>query len=428
MSGSTNTIHTVDLTKFYKAVKPNLTTLSSGIVFFNSTKEEFDNAFHYELQDLYLKSAVHANFVNVKANLYYGSGLYAIDATSTALTNTIYSSNRVGDTLDDVFKKACFDYSKFSAACFEVIYNVSGGVAEILHVNPANIRAEQPDQYGRVCNYYYSDTWGIIENKKDKRKPNDIANAVKIPAYNPISGTTQGRQLLYIKQYSASNDIYAIPSYLSSQNWINLDYYLSDYLINKLNNGYFIGGFLYIPSNMTDDEKDKFVQDYKRKHSSSTNSGKVVFIFNDPSAQKPEFVPVSDDLGNSMFKDLIQQAQLSIAIAHGGSTSLLGIDAGNSFGQNADANKLNVARLYFIDAVVKPAQNVLLTAINKLLAVNEFGKVSVHNEPLKLQQPIAAPDGSDLTVDERRAILYGLPPLPQAATPNNINPISTPVQ
>ncbi len=423
MSGTT--IQTIDLTKFYKALKPNITTLSGGIVYFNSTREDFDNAFHYELNDLYLKSAVHANFVNVKANLFYGSGLYAIDNTSSGLTNTIYSCNTVGDSLDDVFKKSCFDYSKFSAACFEVIYNAGGGINQILHVNPANIRAEAPDKYGRVLNYYYSDTWGLIENKKDKRKANDIAGAIKIPAFNPKSGTTQGRQLLYVKQYSASNDIYAMPSYVSALNWINLDYFLSDYLINKLNNGYFIGGFMYIPSNMSDDEKDKFVQDYKRKHSSSTNSGKVVFIFNDPSAAKPEFVPVSDDLGNSMFKDLIQQAQLSIAIAHGGSTSLLGIDAGNSFGQNADANKLNVARLYFIDAVVKPAQNILLNAINKLLAVNQLGKVSVHNEPLKLTQPPV--DLNDLTIDERRAIVYGLPPLPEP-TSNNINPIPTPQQ
>lgn len=407
----------IELEKFYKAFQPNLTTTKEGIVFFNSSDTDEDNAFPNKIQDAYRKSSVHSNFVNLKSNLTYGSGLFAVDDSNPALNDFLSNENRAGQSLDDVFQKASFDMSVYEAACLQVVYNGEGKVAEVYHTNPANIRAEEPDEFGKVCNWYYSNTWGSISNKKDRKKQNDLDNATKIPTFNPATGAVDGRQLLYIKRYSATNDIYCQPQYTSAFNFIELEYTLSDYLVNKITGGYYPSGIFYLNSNMSPEDRDKFIQDFRQKHEGAKNAGKIVFIFGDTNVAKPEFVKLTDDLGNSIVKDFITTSQLQISIAHGGSMSLLGVDAGDSFGTNADANKLNIARLYFIDSVIRGFQTTLLKGFNKVLAVNGLGRVTVNNDSLKLQQPPV--DVNDLTVDERREIVYGLPPLSSGSTGTN---------
>lgn len=399
----------LEIEKFYKAYQPNITTTKSGIVFFNSSDTEEDNAFPIKLQDAYKKSSVHSNFINLKSNLTYGSGLFSVVENNTSLTSFVEAENRAGQTLDDVYMKACFDMSMYEAACLQIIYNSEGKVAEVYHTCPANIRASEPDEYGRVNNYYYSTTWGEITNKRDRRKVNDVKNSVAIPAFDPSTGAKDGRQLLYIKRYTSTNDIYPQPQYVSSLNFIELEYVLSNYIVNKISGGYYPSGIFYLNSSMSDEEKDSFIRDFKAKHSGVANAGKIVFIFGDTTVAKPEFLKLTDDLGNNLVKEYVSTSQLQIAISHGGSLSLLGIDYGDSFGTNADANKLNITRLYFIDTVIKNHQNLLLKGFNKVLAINGLGLVTVNNDSLKIQQPLV--DVNDLTVDERREIVYGLPPI-----------------
>lgn len=410
--------------QFYKAYQPNITTNNKGIVYFNSSDQEEDNAFPLKLQDAYRKSAVHSNFINLKANLTYATGLYEVDETNAELTSFLQQQNRAGQTLDEVFQKACFDFSMYESASLQVVYNVEGKIAEVYHTNPANIRAEAPDEFGKINKWYYSQTWGDVVNKIDKRKANDVANAVVIPTFDPSRGIEDGRQLLYIKKYTSTNDIYPQPQYVASLNFIELESVLSSYLVNKISGGYYPSGIFYLNSSMPKEEQDKFIQDFRRKHEGATNAGKIIFVFGDNIQGKPEFLKLTDDLGNNLTKEFISTSQLQIAISHGGSLSLLGIDYGDSFGTNADANKLNITRLYFIDTVIKNYQNLLLNGINKILAVNQLGKVTVNNDSLKIQQPVT--DLNDLTRTERREIVFGLPPLAEdqqkVINNNNNNP------
>lgn len=401
--------HTLNIEKFYKAFQPNITTTKNGIIYFNSSDSDEDNAFPLKLQDSYRKSATHANFINLKSNLTYGSGLFS-EVDSTELTTFLKKENKAGQNLDDIFQKSCFDIALYESACLQVVYNRNNQIAEVYHTLPSNVRAEEPDEYGMINNYYYSTNWGKIDNRKNnKKKANDLNEATIIPAFNPERGAKDGRQLLYIKRYSASNDIYTIPQYSSSFNFIELESVLSDYIVNKVSGGYYPSGIFYLNSNMSPEERDTFISDFRSKHEGSSNAGKIVFIFGDTNVAKPEFVKLTDDLGNSIVKDLITTSQLQISISHGGSMGLLGLAEGDTFGGSSESNKLNIARLYFIDSVIKNYQTILLKGINKILAVNALGKVTVNNDSLKLQQPLV--DVNDLTVDERREIVYGLPPI-----------------
>ena len=107
-----------------------------------------------------------------------------------------------------------------------------------------------------------------------------------------------------------------------------------------------------------------------------------------------------------------------VATAHGAALILAGIETGGA-DLGGDANKLNIARLSFTENVIVDFQRVLLKNFNNMYRHNGYGEVMVVNEPLKITQ--AAQQATDLTEDERRDLLFGLPPKVDNNTDETIN-------
>lgn len=412
----------VTLQNFYKAVMPNITTTRNNLIWFNSSDTLEDNAYPSKLLDLYVnKSSVHSNFISLKSNLSYASGLFPKDENNNVLKEFLETENRAGNDLNEIYAKMCMDFSIFEAAALQVVYNQEGGIAEVYHTDVSKLRAEEPDEYGKICNWYYNSSWGLITNKRTVKVQNSMRNAVKIPAFNPETGVEDGRQILYMKRYTAGNDIYSIPSYASSINWIELDYELSLFHLGKVANGFFPSALVTMFGNPDEEEKDEFVSKFKAKHLGSSNTGKVVFQWVDSVTNKPVFDRIASDTNDDLFNQLNDITSQKIATGHGADLSLAGIE-GKGSDLGGSANKINLARLHFTDTVIEGFQNTMLKGINRILKVNNLGEVTVHNEGLKIEQPLQ--QATDLTEDERRNILFGLPPKVDAASQPEPNPIN----
>lgn len=403
-------IKIVEFQRFYKALKPNITTSKSGILYFNSSDNEEDNAFPQKLQDLKQKSSIHSFFLNLKAALIYSGGLYPYDDNNAGLAEFLKSKNRIGDTVQKVFQKCCVDFADYEQCFVEIIYNEAGGIFEIYHRSVAHVRAsEELDEFGQPVSYFVSNTWGDVTNKRYKGRRNNVSDAVEVPAFNPENSI--GKQIFHIKRYDGTDNVYTIPSYLAAEHWINVIHLIGEYVQNKFEGGYHLDGFLYLNSTMNEDEQNEFVKDFKRKYQ-GTKGNKLVFLFNDIATAKPEFVPIQDALNNSIFKEYMGEAIKQTVFAHQGSLKLLDLSNNDSFGNsNASANDINITRLKYINDVVKPYQSDLLDGFNRLFAVNNLGEVTLLNETLKLSIPEL--QEGDTTRSERREIVLGLNPLPE---------------
>jgi len=412
--------------KFYKALNPNITTSKPAanggcIEYFNSSNDEEDNAMPQKLLDLKQKSSIHAHFLNLKSSLIYAGGLYPTDDNNSALAQFLTTKNGAGDDVQKVFKKASSDMAIFEECFIEVIYSADGKIAEVYHKPFNTIRVGESNEYGVPDQYYYSTTWGEITNQRKKKKMNDLANAVIIPAFNP-NEIGEGRQILRIKKYDSAGGAYIIPSYMAADFWINVVYMIGQYVTNKFHNGYHLQGFLYINSNIPVEEQQKMVREWENAHMGvDRNKKSIVIVFGDTAIAKPEFVPIQDSLSNSIFKDFMGEATKQICFAHGASLNLLGLSNSDSFGSsNPDSNDINVSRMEYIANVVSSYQEDLLDGFNKLFEANGLGSATLLNQTLKLTIPELQPE--DTTVDERREIVLGLNPLATSgSTTNNIN-------
>jgi hypothetical protein len=371
--------------KFYQAINPNIQVQDSqNYVWFNSAIYEADNAYPNKLIDLYQNaSSVHSNFINLKTNLLYSTGLLPLNSEDVNLKNYLETPvNRAGHTLNDIFKKLCADMALFEAAAYQLIYNREGKVAEIYHVSPANLRASNPNEFGFSDTWYYSTSWGIVDNKRRRKSQNQFSKSIEIKNYNPDTGIQDKRQILYVKKYSPSaiDDVYAIPSYNSILNWVQLDFELSQFHLNKVVNNLSPSGIVVMKGNPDDDEKDAFVKNFKRNHTGSDNAGKLLFIWTDGADQTPEFIRFEGDKNDGIFEELSINVNEHIAVGHGAPLALIGMDKSNSIGN--DSMKLNTARSYFLNTVIEPMQEVLISSINKILKINGYSQVKIENKPL----------------------------------------------
>lgn len=403
-----------ELEKFYVAINPNTEIVEQGYVWFNSSIDERDNAYPNKLQDLYTNaSAVHSNMINLKSSLNFGSGLVPLDPNDEQIKTFLEATNRAGQNMNDIYKKMSFDMAIYEASALQVIYDLNGQIAEVYHCNPSYLRASEFNEFGYNPFWYYSTKWGVVVNKRNRKPSNMVSNAIKIANFNPATGKEDGRQIMYLKRYSTSQeDVYAIPSYNSILNYVQLGFELSQFHLNKVQNSLTPSGIVSLKGNPSDDEKDKFVKNFKNKHTGSENTGKLLFMWSDGADQTPEFIRLEQDPNEGLYDSLNEIVNESIAIGHGATLALIGIDKNNSIGN--DSMKLNTARSYFINTMIEPMQEVMLAGINKLLKLNSLGQVKVINKPLALdgQANVATTDQSG-TNNETNPTVSGATPSAQ---------------
>lgn len=394
---------------FYKFINPNITTENNGVIYFNTDKSGSDNAYPEALINRYQQSSsVHASMINLKKRLTYGSGLYPTDENDDKLVDYLNKKNKYGDDFNDVYLKLCMDYSLSEMAAFQVLYSPNGKIQQIVHTDISNLRAERPNKYGQIEAWYYSADWVTVngsisfsDRRLKKQKP------VRIPVFNPEKFEKEPRQIVILKRYTTGNQIYTIPSYNAAIPAIDTDYELSQLNINMIKNGFLPSAIISLFGDPSPEEKRRFIDKFNRTQTGGKNV-KALFQWIDDPEKKPIFERMAADPNADLFLALKEKVTQDIVTAHGGSLELAGIQSkGSDLG--GDANKLNVARLSFIENVIKDNQRILLKGINNVLRHNKMGEVYVTNDPLKLTQPTQQPN--DLTVDERRDILFGLPPL-----------------
>ena len=382
------------LEKFYREINPNVTIEANGLLYFNSNDELLDNAFPQMLNDVYQNtSSVHSNFINLKRNMIYSEGFKPISGNnSTDLQKFILHENKVGDNLNDILMKASLDMAIHEAIAIEVLYNSEGKIADIYHIDVSNIRAEKPDEFGIVNCFYLSTKWAKITNKVNRRNTITTA-ATKLPRFNPATWEEDGGiQLYYINRYTSGQEVYSIPSYVSILNYANLQNEIGKFELNKLEKGMLASGMLVIPGDPSEEQKNSFINNMEKKYIGSTGN-KVIYSWKpEDSTNKPEWIPLEteDKSSNNAISLLNDMASQSIATGHGGSLTLAGIE-GKGADLGGDSNKLLSSLGFYQKNIIRPMQTTILNGFNKILAVNELGKIEIPYVPLIVESTSIVP-------------------------------------
>ena len=363
-----------------------------------------NNNYPQFLLDLYYGSGIHASIINSTADMIAGESFIVEDNSNVetyAKLKQFLAKANSKESVHEVMKKVAHDLKLFGSYAINLIWSRDRQtIAELHHVSVAKVRIGKPNDLGKIDTYYISSDWNNYRKKEN--------NPYSIPAFNP-NDRSNPSVLLYGGRYSAGMDMYSVPDYLSCTNFILCSQHISEYHLSNISNGFSPSFWINMNNGIPSaEERMEIENSIKRKFTGSTNAGKFVLSFNDDANRKPDIQPIQVSNADKQYTVLNELVNENIMVGHRiTSPMLLGI---RTAGQLGGRNEILEAYELYLKSVVQPYQNILLSALNKILDVNNL------NLPISIEQyqPIGK-YGIDtlkevLTRDEIRAEL-GLEPL-----------------
>lgn len=265
--------------------------------------------------DLYNKSSKHSAIIKSKVHYITGNG-WAGEPDAQGFIDKV---NRI-ESLNDLTRKVSLDIEIFGGAFLEIIWDLSGNLAEIWHCDYTKMRTNKDN-----TQYWYKEDW-----KDNKVKPEVIA------AFNPKQPT--GKQILYVKEYRPNIGIYGLPSYFAALNYIESDIEVSKHILGNAQTGFSASKLITLPNGEPNDEEKRNVDNRIRKTYSGADGKKYMIAFVNDISRKP----VIDDLGTSDltkedFGKIDELIQTNIFSGHQVTTpSIMGIAEAGKLGTRTE--------------------------------------------------------------------------------------------
>ena len=341
-----------------------------------------DNDYYQYLIDLYTNSTTNNAIINGVSNMIYGKGLDALDSSTKtdeyAALRSIFHN--------DCLRKVSLDLKLLGEASFQVIYK-DGRVVRAEHFPRQTLRAEKCNKDGEIEAYYYHHNWSKI---KPNEKPERIA----------AFGFGNGKQpeIKIVRRYVSGYDYYAPVDYQGGLAYAELETEVADYLINDVQNGFSGTKVVNFNNGVPDREKQLQIKNDVMSKLTGARGEKVIIAFNNNAESKTtvDDVPLND--APQHYEYLSTECSRKLMVAHRiTSPLLLGIrDGSNGLGNNAD--EIRTASLLFNNITIKPYQELIIEAIDQILAVNEIS-LKLY---FKTLQPLEFIETDNAITDEAR--------------------------
>ena len=317
-----------------------------------------DNNYFQFLIDRYNGSATNNAIINGMTELIYGKGLYATDASRKpdeyAMMKSLFSRT--------CMRKITFDLKAMGQAAMQVIYNKDKTkIVQVEHMPIETLRMEKMNDDGEVTGYYYSKDWTKIRKKGFE--------PIRIPAFG-YGEKGEGLEIYCIKPYRSGFYYYSPVDYQGGLPYAELEEEVANYHINNIKNGLSPSMLINFNNGVpTEEERELIERRIIQKFSGSSNSGKFILAFNDNKEMAASIEPVQLSDASEQYQFLADEAMRKLMVAHRvTSPMLMGIKDNSGLGNNAD--ELKTASLLFHNTVVRPIQELILDAIDDILAVN----------------------------------------------------------
>lgn len=325
------------------------------------------------LIDRFHKSPTNNAIINNMTRLIYGRGMSALNASRKpqqyAAMKALFSP--------EVLRATCQGVKLLGDHYLQCIYNKAHTKIEKVHYLTANlVRPEKCNKDGEIEGYYYSDNWDDVKKFPPKR----------IPAF----GTSKENiELLRIVPYSVGYKYFSPVDYQGCLPYTVLEQEIADYLINEVQN-HFSGTKVVNFNNgdaATDEQRRQLKQRVMNKLTGSQGE-KVIISFNSNVENRTtvEDIPLND--APEHYAYLSKEAEQKILIGHNvTSPMLVGVVTDNQ-GFSSNADEIEVSSKYFYNTGVQPYQDLIIEAIEKILAFNGVTGLDLYFKRLNLLESV----------------------------------------
>lgn len=339
-----------------------------------------DNDYFNYLISRYNGSPTNNAVISGVIDMVFGKG---IDATDSAKNPQGYLQLKKL-IKDSELKKVINDYYMLGNGAFQVIYNKDKSkIVEVYHMPVETLRAEKCNAEGEVEAYYYAYDWSEVRSKK---------GVERIPAFG-FGAQGDKVEILYFRPYRSGSYYYSPVDYQGALPYAELEGEIANYHINNIKNGLAPSMIVNFNNGVPpEEERDIIESQIKQKWSGSSSAGKFILAFNDSSDSAASIEPVQLSEASAQYEFLSRESQQKVLVGHRiTSPMLFGVKDQTGLGNNAD--EIKTAFQLFDNSVIRPKQEQVIAAIDKIL---EFNNVAL-NLYFKTLAPLEFTDTEQVT-------------------------------
>jgi len=312
-----------------------------------------DNNYFQYLIDRYTYSTTNNAIINNIIRLVYGRGLMALDASK--------KPNEYAQMMSlfhaDCVRKLVVDRKMLGQCAIQIHYSKDRKkILKAYHIPVNLLRAEKCNKDGEIEGYYYSDNWQDVKKYAPKR----------IPAYG---FSNEQIEILFVKPYTVGMKYYAYPDYQGAVPYAKLEEEIADYLINEVQHGFSGTKVINFNNGVPTEEQQSIITNKVNAQLTGSKGLRTIVAFNASETSKTtvDDIPLND--APEHYSYLSEECLRKIMLGHNVTSPLLfGIATSTGFSSNAD--ELKNSSILFDNMVIKPMQDELLEAFDRILAYN----------------------------------------------------------
>ena len=314
-----------------------------------------NNSYYQFLIDRYKNSTTNNAIINNISRLVYGKGLSAVDASRKP---NEYAQMMSMINADDM-RKVVLDFEMLGQAAFQVHYSKDRSkVLKAYHIPVQLLAPEKCNKDGQIEAYFYSDNWEDLRNYAPKR----------IPAFG--FGNEQV-EIMFIQPYSVGMKYFSYVDYQGGIPYAVLEEEISSYLISEVQSSFSSRTVVNFNNGQPTPEEQDIISSKVMSKLTGANGQRVIVAFNNNAESKTTIDSIPVDNAPDLYNQLSEECMRKIMLSHNVTSPLLfGIASTNGFSSNAD--ELQNSFVLFDNLVVRPKQEILLSAIDRILAFNEI--------------------------------------------------------
>lgn len=314
-----------------------------------------DNSYYDYLRECWEKSATNGSVINAISRLIYGKGLSALDAQRkpndyATLINLFPASD---------LKKCALDLKALGQFAFQVHYTTKGKrlVKKCLHLPIQLLAPEKCDENGEIKAYYYSDNWKDTKKFEPKR-------------YKAFGTSNDEIEVMFVHGIQFFTKYFSTVDYNGATPYAYLEKQIADFLINDVDNGFSGTKVVNFNNGVPSEEKQKIISGRVKGQLTGVNGDKVIIAFNNDETKKTTVDNIPLDDAPEHYRYLSEECTKKILAGHSVTSPMLVGIMNDNQGFNSNAEEIDRASTYFYNTVIKPFQDTLIDAIDKVLAVN----------------------------------------------------------
>ena len=186
-----------------------------------------------------------------------------------------------------------------------------------------------------------------------------------LPVFNPKTNLEEPNQIYVFNPYRPGQKYYSVPDYIGALKVIELDTEIDNFHVNNIKNGLAPSLAITTFTNADEDQRNAIETMLRMQLAGSDQAGQMVYMDVDSPENAPIITPINQNGADGYYTTINDLVTQKILTAHRiTSPEIFGIMTPGKLGGKEEVQN---AYLLFLNTVIKPKQEELLTCLEYLL-------------------------------------------------------------